>query len=134
MNASELDPRVRMAKAESNPVRFAMLNILRQRVASPAELSKELGVSLSLAASHVKMLRDYGYLELVKTRPRRGALEHYYRATEAPMPKTGIELSKLQRKLLAELIEDTLNDPDAPSYTGAERRELAAALIALEGT
>lgn len=132
MNAAAMDPRVRMAKAESNPVRFAILNILRQRVASPNELSKELGVSMSLASNHVKVLKDYDCIELVKTTPRRGALEHFYRAMEMGMPKPGIELSQRQRKLLAELIDDTLNDPDAPSYTEAKRRELTAALEALE--
>jgi|GEM_PF-3151758 Bacterial regulatory protein, arsR family. len=135
MNAAAMDPRVRMAKAESNPVRFAILNILRQRVASPTELSKELGVSMSLASNHVKVLKEYDCIELVKTKPRRGALEHFYRAkAELATAEPGIELSQRQRKLLAELIDDTLYDPDAPSYTAAERDELVAVLIALGQT
>lgn len=39
MYDTTMDPRVRMAKVESNPVRLAILDVLRQRVASPVELS-----------------------------------------------------------------------------------------------
>ena len=30
------------------------------------------------------MLRDYDCVELVRTEPRRGALQHFYRATARP--------------------------------------------------
>jgi hypothetical protein len=58
-----------------------ILSILNERIASPNELSKELGEGLSQVSYHVKVLKDYGCIELVKTEPRRGAVEHYYRAT-----------------------------------------------------
>ena len=73
----------------------------------------------------------------MKTAQRRGAIEHFYQAkAELEIPRPGVALSPGQRKLLAELVEDTLNDPDpdAPSYTAAEQRELEAALEALEET
>jgi DNA-binding transcriptional ArsR family regulator len=39
------------------------------------------GVSLQLISYHVRILRDAGLLELSRTEPRRGALEHFYRAS-----------------------------------------------------
>jgi hypothetical protein len=56
--------------------------ILNERMASPNELSKELEEGLSQVSYHVKVLKDFECIEMVKTEPRRGAVEHYYRATE----------------------------------------------------
>jgi len=55
--------------------------ILNERMASPNELSKELEEGLSQVSYHVKVLKDFECIEMVKTEPRRGAVEHYYRAT-----------------------------------------------------
>lgn len=71
----------RLVKALAHPLRVEILAILNERMASPNELAKELGEGLSQVSYHVKVLRDYNCIELVKTEPRRGAVEHYYRAT-----------------------------------------------------
>jgi DNA-binding transcriptional ArsR family regulator len=71
----------RLFKALSHPLRFQALAILSERVASPNELAKELNEGLSQISYHVKVLRDCDCIELVNTEPRRGAVEHYYRAT-----------------------------------------------------
>ena len=71
----------RLFKALSHPLRFQALIILSERVASPNELAKELGEGLSQISYHVKVLLESDCLELVKTVPRRGAVEHFYRAT-----------------------------------------------------
>ena len=71
----------RLFKALAHPLRFQALIILSERVASPNELSKELGEGLSQVSYHVKVLLESDCIELVKTEPRRGAVEHYYRAT-----------------------------------------------------
>ncbi len=71
----------RLVKALAHPVRVQALTILNERVASPNELAKELDEGLSQISYHVKVLKDYGCIELVKTEPRRGAVEHFYRAT-----------------------------------------------------
>ncbi|HYP55094.1 MAG TPA: helix-turn-helix domain-containing protein [Solirubrobacterales bacterium] len=70
-----------LAKALAHELRLEILDVLIARVASPNELAKELGEGLSQVSYHVKVLKDYGCIELVKTEPRRGAVEHYYRAT-----------------------------------------------------
>ena len=64
-----------------HPVRNDALSILNERVASPNEISKELGQSVGHVSYHIKVLKECECIELVDTAPRRGAMEHYYRAT-----------------------------------------------------
>lgn len=71
----------RLVKALAHPLRVQILTILNERMASPNELSKELEEGLSQVSYHVKVLKDFECIEMVKTEPRRGAVEHYYRAT-----------------------------------------------------
>ncbi len=74
----------RIAKALAHPLRARILQRLGERVASPGELAVELGAPLGVVSYHVRMLRDYDCVELVRTEPRRGALQHFYRATARP--------------------------------------------------
>lgn len=69
-------------KAMSHPLRAAILRILADRTASPAEMARELDEELSNVSYHAKQLVAFECAELVSTRPVRGALEHFYRATE----------------------------------------------------
>jgi DNA-binding transcriptional ArsR family regulator len=77
---SEQDLETRMAKALAHPLRARILNRLNERVASPNELSRELGEPLGNVSYHVKALLELRCVELVDTAQRRGAIEHYYRA------------------------------------------------------
>jgi len=83
-----IDPRERLdkrlAKSIAHDVRLDVLRILYERMASPKELARFLDEGLSHISYHVRELRDYGNIELVKTEPRRGAVQHYYRATTWP--------------------------------------------------
>src|SRR3954452_1374868 len=74
----------RIAKALAHPLRARILQRLGERVASPGDLAVELGAPLGVVSYHVRMLRDYDCVELVRTEPRRGALQHFYRATVRP--------------------------------------------------
>jgi DNA-binding transcriptional ArsR family regulator len=76
-DGAAIDPR--LMKALSHPLRQRILQALNQRVASPAELSQELGESLGNVSYHVKILAELEAIELVRTAPVRGALEHFYR-------------------------------------------------------
>jgi DNA-binding transcriptional ArsR family regulator len=69
-------------KAMNHPVRAAILAILAERTSSPAEMARELDEDLSNVSYHTKQLVELECAELVSTRPVRGALEHFYRATE----------------------------------------------------
>ena len=78
-----LDPR--FAKALSHPLRQRILQRLNEGgVASPNQLARALGEALGSVSYHVRILRELDCVELVSTTPRRGALEHYYRATARP--------------------------------------------------
>ncbi len=77
-----VDPRV--LRALGHPLRQRILHVLNIRVASPSALSQELGERLANVSYHVKILLENDAIELVKTEPVRGALEHFYRATMRP--------------------------------------------------
>lgn len=76
------DPR--WVRAVSHPLRMRLISLLEQRTASPKMLADQLDVSLGVVAYHVRTLCTLGAVELVETRQRRGALEHYYRANAHP--------------------------------------------------
>lgn len=78
-----LDPTI--AKAIAHPLRARVLVALSERVASPNEIARELGEPLGRVSHHFRVLAKIGTIELVETRPRRGALEHFYRATVRPV-------------------------------------------------
>lgn len=70
-------------KAMEHPLRARILRTLIEReIISPAELSRALAAELSHVSYHVRRLEELDCAELVSTRPVRGALEHFYRATE----------------------------------------------------
>jgi len=73
-----------LAKALAHPLRVRILTSLHKGISSPNQLSQELGEPLGNVSYHVKTLLEYDCVELVKTEPRRGAVEHFYRATERP--------------------------------------------------
>jgi DNA-binding transcriptional ArsR family regulator len=64
----------------AHPIRCRALNILADREASPVEIGRELEVDASHIAYHVRMLRDSGLIHLTEETPRRGSIEHRYRA------------------------------------------------------
>src|SRR6202000_2964351 len=93
----------------------------------PGDLALELGAPLGVVSYHVRMLKEYDCVELVRTEPRRGALQHFYRATARPAlePEPWRSLpATLRRELsgatVGQLVEDlgaaadagSLDDPD----------------------
>lgn len=73
-----IDPR--LAKALSNDVRAKALKLFVEGPWSPKAVAAELGLDVRGVAYHVRVLKKLGCIELVETRPRRGAIEHVYRA------------------------------------------------------
>jgi DNA-binding transcriptional ArsR family regulator len=83
--------------ALAHPIRLAIMRTAAGEF-SPKTTADALGdVSLQLVSYHVRILRDAGLLTLTRTEPRRGALEHFYRATP--------EASGRLRRLGAALID-----------------------------
>jgi predicted transcriptional regulator len=73
--------------AVNHPIRLDCLAILILRVASASEIARELDINVTTAAHHVEELYKDGVVEYVKTETggsRRGAPEHFYRATALP--------------------------------------------------
>lgn len=92
----------RLAKSLAHGTRIDILRILHERVASPKELAEAVDDGLSQVSYHVSELLAHGAIELVKTEPRRGAVEHYYRAISSPLVSDE-ETMKLPRSSREEL-------------------------------
>jgi DNA-binding transcriptional ArsR family regulator len=73
-----------LTAALSHPTRNLALAILNQRVASPADIAKELDCSIRHVTYHLGVLEDLGCVELVKTESVRGGrvVKHLFRATK----------------------------------------------------
>jgi DNA-binding transcriptional ArsR family regulator len=81
------DPRI--IKALTHPLRIQILAALDERTASPSELADELGAPLGNVSYHVRQLAGLGLIKLVKRTPRRGAIEHHYKAVGRPQMSDG---------------------------------------------
>jgi DNA-binding transcriptional ArsR family regulator len=77
-------PDVRVIKAIGHPLRWQMLEALNEGEGSPAQLARRFGEPVNLVAYHMGILAKAGGVEMVRTEPRRGSTEHYYRATMRP--------------------------------------------------
>jgi DNA-binding transcriptional ArsR family regulator len=111
----------RIIKALGHPLRVEILAILNDRMASPNELSKELEEGLSQVSYHIKVLRDFEMIEMVKTEPRRGAVEHYYRAcAKVLIPSWMLKLlpKSAQRGVWGNVLADIEQDVAASLETG----------------
>jgi DNA-binding transcriptional ArsR family regulator len=112
----------RIAKALAHPLRARILQRLGERVASPADLASELGASLGVVSYHVRMLREYQCVELVRTEPRRGALQHFYKATARPNlaeDQWRTLPSGLRGELAGETLQELVADLGAAADAGA---------------
>jgi DNA-binding transcriptional ArsR family regulator len=69
-----------LVKALSHPLRARALPLFADGPISPNQVAKRLKVDVTSLAYHVRVLRELGCIELVETKQRRGALEHFYRA------------------------------------------------------
>jgi DNA-binding transcriptional ArsR family regulator len=112
----------RLVKALSHPLRVRVLQILSERVASPNEISQELDASLGNVSYHTRILLEHDCIELVDTQPRRGAIEHYYRATVRPwLDEASWKAlpAGLRRQLAGQTLQDLWADARAAGKVGA---------------
>jgi DNA-binding transcriptional ArsR family regulator len=82
--AGKIVDRLMFASIVSHPIRCRALTILADREASPVEIGRELGMDPSHIAYHVKVLVAEGLIELTEETPRRGSIEHRFRAVFPP--------------------------------------------------
>ncbi len=117
----------RLVRSLAHPLRIQILELLTDHVASPATLANQLDAALGDVAYHTRALDGYGALELVDTAQKRGATEHFYKATPGAfvggppwrkVPKSirgGISAATLQTfldKAIAALEAGTLDGRD----------------------
>lgn len=117
-------------KAMSHPLRAEAFRLIRDRgPLSPAEVSRELEAELRDVSYHVRKLKEFGCLEEVGNRQVRGAVEHFYRATEQHMIDTEEwgELADLE-PAMAEALTDEFMQGIVDDYSASRR----AAIVALD--
>ena len=73
-----------LARVIAHPLRHRLLFEYADRVTSPSKLAGKLGQPVNLVSYHTAVLRNAGCLELVRTKRRRGAEEHFYQAALLP--------------------------------------------------
>lgn len=96
-----------------HPIRIRALALFEAEH-SPNMLCDALGdVPLGVISYHVRMLRQYGLVELERTEPKRGALEHFY---------TRSELGDMLMGKVAPLVGIP---PARPGQAGTEKRMAA---------
>ena len=81
----------RLARANTHPLRVSILEVLSLdggRTLSPKELSQELQSPLSTVNYHVTELRESDLVKVVDEQQVRGAIEHFYRAVDAPKERS----------------------------------------------
>jgi DNA-binding transcriptional ArsR family regulator len=122
----------RVIKALAHPVRVLALAILNERVASPNEIAQELDQGVGHVSYHINVLKKCECIELVDTVPRRGAVEHYYRATSRAFldDEDWRRLpASVRPSLTATLLQDVFEDAGAALSAGTfdarEDRHLA---------
>lgn len=116
----------RLVKAMGHPLRFRILVALNLRVASPKELADEFDEPLGNVSYHVRMLDSLGCLELVDTKQRRGAVEHFYRAVTRPMfsdDDWSVLPATARREIDATLLRQIIDDVAAAARGGGFDRE-----------
>lgn len=111
------DPAI--AKAMGHPLRLKILNILDSGTASSSEIAKQLGERLATVSYHVRTLADLKLIELVDSKPRRGAVEHYYRTASrwVVSDQAWGELPKaIRHTLVQEVLDQISNDLNGAEF------------------
>ncbi|HWB68966.1 MAG TPA: helix-turn-helix domain-containing protein [Solirubrobacterales bacterium] len=83
--------------ALGSPLRRRILRGMEGDPTSPGKLAESMGVPLSTVSYHVRILDRCAALELVKEKPVRGAIEHFYRsAVTAKWARMALEESRAE--------------------------------------
>jgi DNA-binding transcriptional ArsR family regulator len=120
-HTADIPAQARIAKALAHPLRARILQHLGERIASPVELADALDAPIGVVSYHVQMLCQYECAELVRIEPRRGALQHFYRAAEGARADEGLwphRPSARRRDIAGETINALVDDLQAASRAG----------------
>jgi DNA-binding transcriptional ArsR family regulator len=108
---------MRLLKALAHPLRVQILDLMNAGEWSPNELKKALDEGLSQVSYHVKVLKDFGMIELTRTEPRRGAVEHFYKATQRAFVPSGVasDIPKVAQRIIGNGILENIERDVADS-------------------
>jgi DNA-binding transcriptional ArsR family regulator len=102
-----------LVKALSHPLRWQILRMLNEGTSTPAGIARRLGVRTENVSYHVRVLSELGVIELVKTTPVRGALEHHYRATrraEVGDAESEAMPDEVRRDMVQGIVREVIHD------------------------
>jgi DNA-binding transcriptional ArsR family regulator len=109
-------------KAMQHPLRRAiLLHLIEKGVSSPVEMARDLKDETRNVTYHVKRLTELDCAELVEEEHVRGAVKHYYRATERHLVDTDEweDLDPaLKEGLLVDFMQPTIDDFTASAKAG----------------
>lgn len=112
----------RLVRVLAHPLRQQLLIMLHKHgVSSPRQLAELSGERLPNVSYHMRVLRDAGCVELVDEKPRRGAIEHFYRASARPILDDAqwaqLPIS-VRRALFGQTLRELWDDVLAAANTG----------------
>lgn len=117
----KLTLQVRLIKALAHPMRVAILDLMNAGEWSPNELKKTLDEGLSQVSYHIKVLKDLEMIELTRTEPRRGAVEHFYRAVERAFVPSDVasDIPKVAQRIIGDgILENIVGDVSTSLESG----------------
>jgi DNA-binding transcriptional ArsR family regulator len=117
----KLTLQVRLIKALAHPMRVSILDLMNAGEWSPNELKATLNEGLSQVSYHIKVLRDLEMIELTRTEPRRGAVEHFYRAVERAFVPSDVasDIPKLAQRIIGDgILENIAGDVSTSLESG----------------
>ncbi len=109
-----------------HPLRAEALRLILERgPISPAEVARELEADIPTISYHVRKLSEYDCVEEVESRPVRGVVEHFYRATESHMVdiEEWTELAD-QSPEVAEVLTDEFMQLIVDDFTASRRASI----------
>lgn len=95
MAMSNQDKNTAVLTALNHPIRREILRYLENHNnggISPSKLANELDHPLGNVAYHIRILAESGVLKLSTTKPRRGAVEHFYKRAGNAVDKKVAEM------------------------------------------
>lgn len=102
-----IDPTV--AKAFTHPLRgHVWVTVCERGIASPTEISDELGLEVSEVSYHFRELKRRNLIRLVRTVPRRGFDEHFYEPCVPALHFDDFDWMKLPAPIRSTFSADTL--------------------------
>jgi hypothetical protein len=113
-------------------IRILMAMNAPRRTMSPKDFADETGETIGNSSYHFRKLKKFGFLQLARTEPVRGATEHFYRPVKRALAWTkessslpAVILDRVAATALRGLVEDAGEAIDAGTFNDREDRALA---------